>query len=523
MIYNFESFYLDPDRRELRHDEQFVAVEPQVFELLHYLICNRDRIVSKDDLIAGVWDGRIVSESTLSSRLTAVRQAVGDSGEAQRLIRTIPRKGFRFIGQVTEQKNDLPLPDSRPIDLPAEHGLRFSDKPSIAVLPFTNLSENDVQEYFVDGVIEDITTALSLFRWLCVTARSSSFAYKGRPVNSKQIGRELNVRYVLEGSVRKAANKFRINAQLVDTMTGTHLWANRFEGAVEDIFDLQDQITASVVGAIGPKLEQVEIERAKRKPTESLDAYDYYLRGVDNVYQWSRDGITNALRLFQNAVEIDPEFAAAYGMAAYCYVQRKSYGWFDDRHHEIAESVRLARRAAELGKDDAVALSRAAHAISYVGGDIDAGADFIDQALELNPNFATGWYVSGWIRIFLGMPEAAIEHLTRARHLSPIDPLDFRVHAGLGYAHFFAGRYDDATAWTGKAVRVRPNYLTGLRGAAASHALAGRLDPARKLMERMRSLDPALRISNLANLLPLRRAEDFTKWANGLRKAGLPE
>jgi TolB-like protein len=296
VIYAFEDYSLDAGRRELRRGTKLVAVEPQVFDLLAYLIRNRDRVVSSDDLIAAVWSGRIVSESTLSSRITAVRQAVDDSGERQRLIRTVIRKGFRFVGDVREEKGisgeDLTVeakqgePDAA-ANAPVVPSLSLPDKPSIAVLPFANISGDPDQEYFADGITEDLTTALSQFRWLFVIARSSSFIYKGRAVDVKRVGRELGVRYVLEGSVRKAANRLRITAQLIDASTGAHLWANRFDGGLEDVFGLQDQVTASVVGTIGPKLEHAEIERAKRKPTESLDAYDYYLRGMGSVYQWT--------------------------------------------------------------------------------------------------------------------------------------------------------------------------------------------------------------------------------------------
>src|SRR5215469_1488277 len=277
MIYVFENYSLDPERRELRRGAEVVAVEPQVFDLLHYLITARERVVTKDDVFAAVWNGRIVSESALTSRLTAVRQAVGDSGEEQRLIRTFPRRGLRFVGKVREEPGsdaarygrDLATADHQPT-------LKLPDKPSIAVLPFQNISGDPEQEYFTDGMVEEIITALSRMRWLFVIARNSSFAYKGRAIDVKQIGRELGVRYVLEGGVRKAANRLRITSQLIDVSMGVHIWVDRFDGGIEDVFDLQDQVASSVVGAIAPKLEQAEIERAKRKTTESLDAYDYY-------------------------------------------------------------------------------------------------------------------------------------------------------------------------------------------------------------------------------------------------------
>src|SRR5262245_47586143 len=381
MIYRFQDYSLDVERRELRRRQDLVPVEPQVLDLLQYLIRNRDHVVSKDELIAAVWNGRIISESALSSRITAVRQAVGDSGEQQRLIRTIARKGFRFVGDIQEtQLSEEEVRSASQAAVKATSPLLLPDKPSIAVLPFQNLSGDPEQEYFADDVVEDIISALSCKRWLFVIARKSSFTYKGRTVDVKQVGRELGVRYVLEGSVRKAANRVRITGQLIDAATGAHLSADRFDGDLEDIFNLQDRITASVVEAIAPKLEQAEIERAKRKPTENLDAYDYFLRAMASFYQRNRDANDEALRLFYKAIEVDPDFATAYGMAAWCYGWRNLSGWANDRVREVAEGAELAWRATELGKDDAVALARSGHALALLIGHLDSGVAFIDRA-----------------------------------------------------------------------------------------------------------------------------------------------
>jgi adenylate cyclase len=385
------------------------------------------------------------------------------------------------------------------------------------------MSGDPHQEYFADGMVEDIITALSRMRWLFVIARNSSFTYKGRAVDMKQVGRELGVHYLLEGSVRKAGDRVRITGQLIDTATGAHLWADRFDGGLEDIFDLQDQVTASVVGAIAPKLEQAEMERAKRKPTENLNAYDHYLRAMANASLYTREGTDESLRLFYKAIDLDPEFATAYGLATVSFVNRKTNGWMVDRPAEIAEATRLARRAVELGDDDAAALCWGGFSLAYIGHELDNGIAHVDRALVLNPNLAAAWGISGWLRVYLGEPEDAIERFKRALRLSPLDPLIFRMHAGIAYAHFFAGRYDEASGWAEKAVRARPTWLTAVRAIAASHALAGRLDEARKYMAQMREIDPALRISNLKDLLPLRRADDFARWVDGLRKAGLPE
>ena len=398
------------------------------------------------------------------------------------------------------------------------------DKPSIAVLPFTNMSGDREQEYFADGMVEEIITALSRFRNLFVIARNSTFTYKGRAVDLKQVGRELGVRYVLEGSVRKAEHRVRITGQLVDTTTGAHLWADRFDGTLKDIFDLQDQVTASVVGAIGPKLEQTEIERAKRKPTENLDAYEYYLRGIANHYPATTETNDEALRLFYRAIELDPGFAPAYGMAARCYAWRKVNGWVANWQQEIVETARLARRAIEIGKDDAFALANGGWALALVVRDLDTGVAFIDRALVLNPNLAVAWYFSGWTRNWLGEPEVAIEHLARAMRLSPLDPFFAGMQAATAHAHFFAGRSDEASSWAGMALRERPYAHTELRIAAASNALAGRGEEAKITVARLRQIDPALCISNLREVLgPYRRPEDLARYEEGLRKAGLPD
>jgi adenylate cyclase len=340
--------------------------------------------------------------------------------------------------------------------------LPLPNKPSIAVLPFDDLSANRDQGYFADGVAEEIITALSRFQRLFVIARNSSFAYRGRAVDVKQIGRELGVRYVLEGSIRKAGNKVRITGQLIDASTGAHLWADRFEGALKDIFGLQDQVTASVVGAIAPKLEQAEIERARRKPTENLDAYDHYLRGLAGLHQWTREGNHDALASFYRAIELDPNFASACGMAARCYSQRRASGWVKDRQWEIIETERLARLATELGKDDAIALCTAGIALDFVVGNADEGEALIQRALGLNPNLAWAWFFGGWIKVGLGEPEVAIERLGRALRLSPNDPHSFGMQSAMAAAHFIAGRYAEALSWAEVAVRQKPNFLLPL-------------------------------------------------------------
>jgi TolB-like protein len=299
----------------------------------------------------------------------------------------------------------------------------------------------------IDGIVEEIITALSRFRHLFVIARNSTFSYKGRAVDVKEVGRALGVRYLLEGGVRKSPNQVRIAGQLIEASTSRQLWADRFDGAPENIFNLQDQVTANVVGAIAPMVEQAEIERARLKPTENLGAYDFFLRGVAKAHQQTDAAISEALKLFYKAIELDGGFGSAYGRAAYCFVLRQVFLWMTDPAGERAETARLARRAAETGWDDALALARAGHALATSVGDLDRAAAMIDRARNLNPNLAIAWYASGWLRNLLGEPETAIEHMAYAIRLSPRDPETCRMQAGMGFALFLLNRYDEALDW----------------------------------------------------------------------------
>jgi len=433
-----------------------------------------------------------------------------DLGEHQLKNIERPVRVFRIAvgAPATVTRKPLPLPD----------------KPSIAVLPFQNMSGDPEQEYFADGMVEDIISGFSRIGWLFVIARNSSFTYKGRTVDVKQVGRELGVRYVLEGSVRKAGSRVRITGQLIDATTGGHIWADRFDSALEDVFDLQDRVTASVVGAIEPRLQRAEIERATRKPTESLGAYDYFLRGMASFHLFRRDGFLEARRLYQHATELDPSYASPYGMAASCIRHCKSNGWLGDPDRETADGVRLARHAAALGKDDPTALWSSGYCLAYLAGEVETGAAHIERALALNPNLAAAWGAGGWVRIYLGEPANAIERFERAMRLSPLDPLAYNAYLGLGLAHFLAGHSDEAVSWARKASHEQPNWSAGWRMAAIAYALADRIVEAREATARMREIDPGLRLSNLARVAPpFRRPEDLARFTEGLRKAGLPE
>jgi TolB-like protein len=520
--YLFEDYVLDTDRRELRRGADLAPIAPQVFDILVYLIRNRERVVSKDDLIAAIWDGRIVSDSALTTRLNGTRSAVGDSGDEQRLIKTFPRKGIRFVGIVREENPVGVLAVDHVAQAPRAV-LALPDKPSIAVLPFANLSGDTLQDYFTDGVVEDIITELSRFSELFVIARNSSFTYKARSIDVRDVGRDLGVRYVLEGSVRKTANRVRMTGQLIDAATGAHIWADRFDSELEDIFALQDQMAESVVGAIVPRLELAEIERVKSKPTDNLNAYDCFLRGMAAWHDWTQSTHNDALKLFYQATEIDPEFGRPYALAAGCYLMRKANGWIVDQAIEIAETERLARLAANLGRTDAVALAWSGHALAHVVGDIDTGIALVDRALLLNANLAMAWHRSGWLRIYAGECELAIVHLKRSMRLSPLDPLRHLANSATAFAYFLLEDVDEASVWAERAVQLRSDWPPALRVLAMSHALAGREKAARQALTRLALVQPRLRVSNLHEQIFLRRAEHMAKCKAAMRTAGLPE
>lgn len=395
MLYVFENYVLDSGRRELRLRNGLVEVEPQVFDLLEYLVRNRDRVVTRDDLIESVWRGRIVSESTLNTRISSARYALGDCGKKQRLIRTLARKGIRFVGIVKEVSQSATL-------------LTLPDKPSIAVLPFQNMSADPEQEYLVDGIVEDIITALSRVKWFFVIARNSSFTYKGKNVDIRQVGRELGVRYVLEGSIRKSGNRVRIAAQLIEAATGNHVWAEKFEGELDDVFELQDRITETVVATIEPSLELAEIGRAILKPTDRLDAYDLCLK-ARSLYYSSKDRENNdaELRLLDQAIALDPNYAFAKAFAAQLIHLRMIQWWATPE--DVAKGSRLAHEALISNRDEPTTIALAAHALAYITHDFDRALAAMDRAVRLNPNSAIILNTSGWLRLWVSDDDRAID------------------------------------------------------------------------------------------------------------------
>jgi TolB-like protein/Flp pilus assembly protein TadD len=518
--YIFENYAIDTDRRELHRGANAVSVAPQVFDLLDYLIRNRERVVSKDDLIKAIWNGRSVSDAALTTRLNVARSAIGDSGDEQRLIKTLPRKGFRFVGQVREAQGPAGATVTGNLEEEPKRALPLPDKPSIAILPFTNLSSDPEQDYFADGMVEEIITALSHFRQLFVIARNSSFTYKGRAVDVKQVGRELGVRYILEGAVRKAAGKVRITGQLIDAVTGAHIWADRFERDLTDVFALQDEVTAAVVSAIQPKLLQTEIAMAARPRPENLTAYDCYLRAMQQSYLTTREAEAEAIRLAHSALELDPQFGLVAALAGVCHMRNVLWGYAADPQFDRKEAVRLLRLALSVDDSDADTLAWAAIISAYMVGDSESEIELADRAVALNPNSSLAWNCRGWVYNTAGLPEEAIRSFERAIRMSPVDPRLHLTFVGMGMALIELGRFDEAIVTGKKALRQNPSFLLAYRCLASAFAHLGRDAEAHDAAARVLEIDPAFTISAYIARGGLSNAKLFIE---GLRKAGLAE
>jgi TolB-like protein len=520
----FADHTLDVDRRELRRGSERVAVEPQVFDLLVYLVQNRDRVVSKDDLIASVWGGRVVSNSTLTSRINAARRAVGDSGEDQKLIRTIARKGLRFVGAVRARSHDAgsvhataPQPDE--IHEPSRPALPLPDRPAIAVLPFINMSGDPEQEYFSDGISEDIITALSKLRWFFVIARNSSFTYKGKAVHMKRVAEELGVGYVVEGSVRKGGDRVRITAQLNDVATGSHIWAERYDRDLADVFAVQDEITEAIVAAIEPQLYAAENFRAQRKPPNSLDAWDLVMRALSHYWRVTRQDTIVAQALLEKAIAIDPNYGQALGVLATSHTFSAHMGWADIA--TVAPIAERAALAAILADSEDPWAHHALGCVYLFARRFDDSLAEFELALRLNPNFslAQGYY--GLVLCYCGRGDEANVAARRALRLSPRDPYA-AIYAGIAaYAEFVGRNYDEAIRLAREAIRQRGDFVGGHRVLTAAAAMAGESEVAAAALSELRRAQPNISLAWIASQMPIKQDADREHYLEGFRRAGL--
>jgi TolB-like protein len=516
----FADQILDVDRRELRRGAKVIAVEPQVFDLLVYLVEKRERVVSKDDLIASVWGGRIVSDSTLTSRINAARKAIGDSGEEQKLIRTIARKGLRFVGEVRLQPDgggpahadDLQGDQPRP-------ALPLPDRPAIAVLPFTNMTGDPAQDYFSDGISEDIITALSKLRWFFVIARNSSFIYKGKAVHLKQVAEELGVGYVVEGSVRRAGDRVRITVQLNDVGTGSHIWAERYDRGLADVFALQDEITEAIVAAIEPQLYAAENFRSRRKLPDSMDAWDLVMRALSHYWRVTRQDNVVAQALLEKAIAIDPNYGQALSLLATSHMFSAHMGWEDmARAWSSAEPQALAAILAD--SEDPWAHHALALVYIFTRRFEDSLAEF-ELALRLNPNFSLAQGHYGLALAYCGRWQEADAAARRAIRLSPRDPFSGLFHGIAAYAQFIGCNYDEAIRLAREGIRQRADFVGAHRVLTAAAGMAGQTDTAKAALQELRRAQPNISLPWIASQMPIQHDAEREHYLEGFRRAGL--
>jgi TolB-like protein len=528
MRFHFSGHVLDLERCELHRGDQPIPLEPQVFDLLVHLVRHRDHVVSKDELIAAVWSGRIVSDTTIDSRVKAVRQAVGDSGAVQRVVRTVPRKGVRFVADVREEAKQPTLesvpvtvgPAGAPPSVMVSDALPRPDRPSIAVLAFINTSGDPDQDHLAAGIADDIITELSRNRSLFVIARTSSFSYKSRSVDVKQVARELGVRYVVEGSVRRNGNQIRITAQLIDTGTDSHIWAERFDRVFADLFTVQDEITRAMVTAIDPAISHAERQRAMQKSPEELSAWEALQRIL---WYWSKGGDPTTRRdVLQQAVALNPRFALAHVMLARLYLL--DY-WFGSGP-PMQESLRLAEAAARTALD-LDPYCAGSHTIVgwvyYSQGDKGAALEEADIAITLNPNSPLGYSIKGMILLGSGQPAEAREFLATALRLDPRGPIAPTVRHNYGVGFYLERDYVAAEATFRRTIQAYPDYPRSYLWHAATLGQLCRAEEALAALNTAISASPAYfknRTEAPAHKPPQVRPEDHEHMLEGLRKAG---
>lgn len=538
LAFRFGEFEIHPRQQELRRRGRVVHIEPQVFDLLLYLVSNRERTVSKDELIEAIWQGRIISESALSSCISAARRALGDSGEQQQLIRTVSKRGFRFVGPVgrgTSPKAEPADDDKSAAPMAAAAGqyefapdpalatLALPDKPSIAVLAFQNISGDPEQEYFADGLAEDIITGLSRQRWFFVIARNSTFTYKGKPIDIRQIARELGVRYLLEGSVRKAAGKVRVTGQLIDAANGVHLWADRYDREMADVFAIQDDITNRVIDSVGSQIVAAEAARIRRKPPQSIDAWDFVIQALPHMWRASADEQRRAQDLLRQAIAIDPDYAHAHALLGWTHVSLFNLVVGQPLNEFVDQALEVGMRAVSLDGDEPWA-----HLVLGLGHSRrrrpERAVTHLSNAISLNPSFALAYAGLGYALACGSEPERGLQSLEQALRLSPRDPfLAFYAPTVRYMALFALERYEEAVAVCRSTAELYPDHVGCWRLMTVSLGLLGRIDEAKQALAHTRSLQPDLSLNHVEKNTVYVDPADRARFLQGLRKAGLQD
>ncbi len=517
MDIRFGAFFLDPESYVLSKGGEPVSLDPLAFSLLQFLVENRDRVIGKDELIEHVWGGRIVSDSAITSAINTVRRAVEDDGKTQGVIKTFPRKGFRFVAEIAQdqgkEQDTAAASKAEPVSI--------SDKPSIAVLPFDNLSGDPEQDFFSDGITEDIITALSRIRQFFVIARNTTFTYKGRAVGIQEIAGELGVRYILEGSVRKDGEHVRITAQLIDGKSGNHLWAEKYDRQLDDIFAVQDEITMMVAGSIEPELGKAEGARASNQKPENLDAWELYHRGMAHSYRRSKGDFAKAQECFSRAINIDPNFASAYSGSAVVHLNSIAFGYSEAPAEDRKAAMEKAQKGVDLDPDDP-----AAHAMLGIVSQVERPEIAIrafERSLELNLSSALAHSGLGFVLADIGRFDEAMRHHDEAVRLGRRDPTLPIILARRSASHHWAGEYEEALEWMNQAVnQANAQAWQYYAQMAATLVKLDRLDEARNAVGRVREINPGITLKTVRDFA-FSQSENLDHFVDNLRKAGLQE
>ena len=511
MIFEFSNYQLDTDRRELSGASGPIPLQPQAFSLLVYLIENADRVVSKDEIFEAVWEGRIVGDGTLNARINSIRTATGDDGSRQAIVKTLPRQGFRFVAPLTQGEVNSPKPilESK------------NSSPSLTVLPFLDAGLDPDFKFLADGLTEDLVTALSKRRGFFVTDRSTTFALKGGVDDPRELAAEMGVRYVLQGSVRSADTRIRVNASLTDTESGTQLWAERCDRELTDIFDLQDELTEGLVARLSPELFAAEHARLKRRPPSSLDAWECFVHAIHEYGRQSNESSASAVALLERAIEIDPDYAQALGLCATTLAWRVIQGW-EPRDDTLGRARAAADRAVLSDPNDAWASIGRGY-VSLTSREEHAAIMNFGRAVDLSPNFAFARSLLGVSNAYAGNADIARKHIERAIVLSPRDTFIDKFYLYLSVAEFQAARYDAAADAAEQAIQLKPAHPSSHLWRASALALGGHQDRAETACKSYQDLVPSARASQIEHRVLYYRPEDRNRLVDGARLAGLPE
>jgi len=516
---------VSPTTNRMSLGGETVKLEPKVMEVLVFLADRQGQTVTRDELVGAVWGGTVVSDDAVTNAIIKLRRAFGEEARSSAIIETIPKRGYRLVAGVKlpAEGETARGPETLPADPVADSSQHRTTRPTIAVLAFRNLSDDAAQEYFSDGIAEDITTALSNTGWYDVTVRHSAFSYKGKAIDVRQVGRELGVQYILEGSVRRVGDKLRVTADLIETASGRHIWGNRYDGTLADVFDFQDQITQTIVGTVEGMFQRAEGERVSQKRPESMEAYEHLLRGLAYMNRLTPEDTQTALQYFHGAIEKDPGYGRAYAYAFWCYRRKVQLCGMVLSKEEQAEAIRLMNAGLKADRDDPVVLWQAATLKLYFERDFDGALALLERSLSIDPNSPRAWNSSAMIHGFMGESETARKHAEHAIRISPRNPTHWVSYTQIAASDLQEGRYQDAAESAKRTLQLNNFMIQAHLILAASYAHLDRPNEATAAVKQALKLNPALTISRLPEFFPIAKYKNLNGYLDGLKKAGLPE